>query len=68
MEQDILLRESKVAGQRLIKKKYRELVKKYHPDFIQSKGHDASSVEFDKQKMQERHGESRFDILYRANF
>ena len=36
-----------------IKKKYRELVKKYHPDFIQSKGQDESSVEFAKQKMQE---------------
>jgi DnaJ like chaperone protein len=36
-----------------IKKKYRELVKKYHPDFIQSKGQDESFVEFAKQKMQE---------------
>ncbi len=36
-----------------IKKKYRELVKKYHPDFIQSKGQNESSVEFAKHKMQE---------------
>ncbi len=36
-----------------IKKKYRALVKKYHPDFIQAKDHNESSVEFAKQKMQE---------------
>lgn len=36
-----------------IKEKYREPVKKYHPDFIQSRGQDASSVEFAKRKMQE---------------
>lgn len=36
-----------------IKKKYRELVKKYHPDFIQSNGQNEPSIEFAKQKMQE---------------
>ncbi len=36
-----------------IKKRYKELVKKYHPDFMQSKNIDESSVEFAKQKVQE---------------
>ena len=36
-----------------IKKRYRELVKKYHPDFIQSDNIDESSVIFAKQKVQE---------------
>ena len=31
----------------------KELVKKYHPDFIQSKDLDESFVDFAKQKMQE---------------
>ncbi len=44
-----------------IKKKYRELVKRYHPDFIQAKEHDESSVEFSKQKMQEIN--SAYDAL-----
>ena len=36
-----------------IKKRYRELVKKYHPDFMQTKVYDEHFVEFAKQKMQE---------------
>ena len=36
-----------------IKKQYRILIKKYHPDFIQSKGLDESFIEFAKQKLQE---------------
>ena len=36
-----------------IKQQYRLLVKKYHPDFIQSKELDASFMEFAKQKLQE---------------
>lgn len=36
-----------------IKKRYRELVKKYHPDFMHSKGASGADVEFAKQKMQE---------------
>ncbi len=36
-----------------IKKRYRGLVKKYHPDFMQAKVPDAYFVEFAKQKMQE---------------
>jgi len=36
-----------------IKKQYRSLIKKYHPDFIQSKGLDEAFIEFAKQKLQE---------------
>ncbi len=36
-----------------IKKKYRTLIKKYHPDFIQTKDLDEDFIEFAKQKMQE---------------
>lgn len=36
-----------------IKKQYRLLTKKYHPDFIQSKELDESFMEFAKQKLQE---------------
>jgi len=36
-----------------IKKQYRLLIKKYHPDFIHSKGFDESIIEFAKQKLQE---------------
>jgi len=36
-----------------IKKQYRILIKKYHPDFIQSKGLDEAFIEFAKQKLQE---------------
>ncbi len=36
-----------------IKKQYRILIKKYHPDFIHSKGLDEAFVEFAKQKLQE---------------
>ncbi len=37
----------------IIKKQYRILIKKYHPDFIQSKGLDEAFIEFAKQKLQE---------------
>ncbi|MEA3490994.1 MAG: DnaJ domain-containing protein [Campylobacterota bacterium] len=37
----------------IIKKRYRELVKKYHPDFTQSKGGDKSSMVFAKRRIQE---------------
>ena len=37
----------------LIKKRYRALVKKYHPDFIQSNGYNDKTEELAKQKMQE---------------
>jgi len=36
-----------------IKRRYRELVKKFHPDTIQAQGLDETFVEFAKQKMQE---------------
>lgn len=36
-----------------IKRQYRILIKKYHPDFIQSKGLDEAFMEFAKQKLQE---------------
>ncbi len=44
-----------------IKKRYRELVKKYHPDFIQSKGEDKLSMAFTKQKIQEIN--NAYDII-----
>ena len=44
---------SKGASREEIKKKYKELVKKFHPDFIQAKGLDEEFLKFAEERMKE---------------
>jgi len=44
---------SKDASKEEINKKYKELVKKFHPDFIQGKGLDEEFLKFAEERMKE---------------
>ena len=48
-----ILRCKRTDNDMIIKKQYRLLVKKYHPDYLQAKNLDEEFIEFAKQKLQE---------------
>jgi len=56
-----ILRCKRTDSTATIKQQYRSLIRKYHPDFIQSKELDEAFIEFAKQKLQEIN--NAYDII-----